>query len=188
MTPDPASLDLMHDIVMPPPASWWPPAPGWLWLSGVACALVLVAVVRGFIRWQRNRYRREALAELARLESAAADAAQQGRALAGLAELLKRTALTAYSREEVAALTGVAWFAFLDRTGGTHFGNGLGPALERSIYQPPTAPWDAAALRELAGETRAWIRRHAPLPDPGSSATVSEGAPSPGRTGRRRAA
>lgn len=188
MSPDPTSLERLHDIVTPTPVPWWPPAPGWLWLLGVVSVLAFVALVRGLVRWQQNRYRREALAELKGLESAMADASRQRRMLTELAALLKRTALTAYGREQVATLTGPAWFAFLDRTGGTRFGSGLGAALEQSIYHGTDAPWDTARARELIGEIQAWIRHHRAPQDRESDSTTGRAAAAPVAAARRNAA
>ena len=73
MNPGPTSLERLLDIIAPPPAPWWPPPPGWYWVLGFLLFLVLVLVFRFFRLWQQNRYRREALAELARHEAALAD-------------------------------------------------------------------------------------------------------------------
>src|SRR6187549_271512 len=101
MNPDPTSLDRLHDIVAPPPVPWWPPAPGWYWILGFVLVLLLVLVLRGILRWQHNRYRREALAELDRQEAALAAPEQRAVALASIAGLLKRAALSAWPRTEV---------------------------------------------------------------------------------------
>lgn len=164
MSADTASLARLHDIVVPDPVPWWPPAPGWLWLLGLALVLALAVLLAGFVRWQKRRYRREALADLARLELAA-PRRPPGATLAALAELLKRSALTAYPRRDVAALTGPAWFAFLDRTGGTRFADGLGEALERANYLDRDPARDDGQIRELIREVGTWIRRHEPLPE-----------------------
>jgi hypothetical protein len=166
MTPDPISLERLHDIVVPPPVPWWPPAPGWLWLLGFCAAAGLVLLGRGIIRWQRNRYRRDALAELARLEADAGDPANHNAVLAGMSAILKRTAITAYGRERVAALTGPPWFALLDAAGRTRFGEGSGTVLEDAVYEPESHRPDARQLAELAAEVRTWIRTHGPLPGP----------------------
>lgn len=182
MTPDPASLDRLHDIVVPPPVPWWPPAPGWLWLLSVVALMGLVLLLHAARHWQRNRYRREALAELAQIV-----AANHSDTAARMAALLKRTALTAYSRPAVAALTGSDWFAFLDRSGGTHFSAGLGAALECANYGIGGATLDAPGTRALANEIRAWIRHHTlalstdeaagtPAPTAGSAHTAAPAA------------
>lgn len=149
---DPGSLERLHDIIVPPPTPWWPPAPGWLWLLAIFALLALVLAIRGFIRWQKNRYRREALTELKRL-LAQDDSSTR---LAGMSQLLKRTAVTAFPRAEVAGLTGPEWFTFLDRTGGTQFSGGLGAGLEQSVYLGSQEAADPA----LATEVRRWIKRH----------------------------
>ena len=63
MNPGPTSLDRLHDVIAPPPVPWWPPAPGWYYLFAFVLVLLVVLTIRGIIRWQHNRYRREALAE-----------------------------------------------------------------------------------------------------------------------------
>lgn len=177
MNADPASLERLHDIVAPPPAPWWPPAPGWLWLLAILGVLVALALLRGLIHWQRNRYRREALAELRHLEHSAGEGNTEALLLA-LSTLLKRVALTAYDRERVAGLTGTAWFAFLDRTGGTTFGEGLGQALASANYRECDAGWDANTTRALIAEVRTWIRCHTPVEANAGAAPTDAAGPS----------
>lgn len=162
MNSDPASLDRLHDIVAPPSAPLWPPAPGWYYVLGLLAVLGLVLLGRGFIRWQRNRYRREALAEWAKLELVLHDPARRVAVLGCLGALLKRTALTAYSRAEVAALSGPDWFAFLDRTGRTTvFSAGVGGQLAAAAYDPPSvASVDERNARHIATGVRDWIKHH----------------------------
>ncbi|TGD73461.1 DUF4381 domain-containing protein [Mangrovimicrobium sediminis] len=161
MTPDTGSLDRLHDLVPPPTTPWWPPAPGWMWLAAILGVLLAYLLLRGFLHWQSNRYRREALAALARLD------AGDDRAFAqGLASVLKRTALTAYPREQVAPLTGAAWFAFLDAAAGTRFAEGLGAQLEAAMHASSAASWDVPGREQVLHETRRWIREHRP-PLPG---------------------
>jgi hypothetical protein len=122
----------------------------------MASAIAVVVLARAFVRFQHNRYRREALAMLARL---APPGAATETLPAAMAEVLRRCALTAFPRERVAALTGPEWFNFLDATGGTRFAAGLGEALEASIYRGE--PLAADCIRELGTEIETWVRRHA---------------------------
>lgn len=185
MNTDPTSLDRLHDLVLPAPTPWWPPAPGWLWLAGLMALVVLAMLLRGIIRRQRQRYRREALAKLARLQSLAT-AGELPAVLPALAELLKRTALTAYHREQVAALCGPAWFGFLDRNAGTDFSSGLGAAWESAIYRDDAAGWDEEQWQKLVSEIRHWIKRHADLPvlDPADTQPTSAGPGNPAIEGK----
>ena len=149
----PQLLALMNDIARPGPVPWTPQTVGWvvvaLWLAAV---LVLVAV-SGIRRWRANRYRRDALAALsaiaARADREPALAAQQ------LATLLKRTALVAYPRAEVASLYGAAWAAFLCRSAGND------PVVEGSAEELAAAAYradvDGAAL---VASARRWIEVH----------------------------
>jgi hypothetical protein len=129
---------------------------------GLLLFLGIAFAIHALLQWQRNRYRREALAELSRQESALFDAAQRAKALASLAELLKRVALTAWPRSEVASITGDAWSNFLDRTGGTTaFSRSLGSILERASYDPRTAATlDERVLHDLVGMVRHWLIHH----------------------------
>lgn len=162
MNTNAVSLDRLHDIIVPAPVPWWPPAPGWYWVLGFVLVMALVLALRAFIHWQRNRYRREALAELAQLEHQWKASGERAPVLLGLSELLKRTALTAFSREQIAALTGAKWFAFLDRTGPrATFGDGLGAALENAIYDPRVADaFGMVNFQELVSAVRNWIKNH----------------------------
>ncbi len=79
-----------------------------------------------------------------------------------LAEILRRTALVAFPRADVAALHGERWLDFLDRTyGGCGFRNGPGRAVATAPYARFVGPPD---LAPLAFE---WVRGHR---RPGSAA------------------
>lgn len=150
---DPASLQNLHDIVLPAPPGWWPPAPGWYVLAVLLLAFALWWGRRAWQRWRADRYRREALKAFRALQ------ADPGR-LAALPGLLKRTALAAWGREAVAALSGEAWHRFLDCSAGTdRFCAGAGALLDRLAYggEPLSGP-EARLLLEAAA---LWLRGHA---------------------------
>ena len=162
MNTDATSLDRLHDIIMPAPVPWWPLAPGWYWVLGLLVVMLLAALITGLIRWQHNRYRREALAELVCQEVALQNADLRSPALLSLAELLKRTAVTAFPREDVATLTGPKWFEFLDYTArGSRFHDALGAMLENAIYDPRTVDTlDPQRLHSVVEAIRHWIKFH----------------------------
>jgi hypothetical protein len=140
---DPADLSNLRDIVVPPAVSWWPPAPGW-WVVGAVCLVATgLAIAVAARHRRRNAYRREALREL---ESADAR---------DISAILKRAALAAFPRGQVASLSGPAWLTFLDRTGGTRFAT---TALASMTY-------GSAGDRDvIAAEARRWIARHRVIP------------------------
>lgn len=152
---DPGSLERLHDIVTSPPVPFLPPAPGWYVLGLAAVMGLALLVAHAIRRWRADAYRRAAMAELAACTTPA-------ERLAAMPSLLKRVALTAFGREEVAALSGQAWLAWLDRTGGTKgFSQGDGRVLGQLVYDP--AAWTRLSANEIeaaVGAGKAWIRGH----------------------------
>lgn len=109
---DSLPIDLpLKDIHVPPPVGWWPPAPGW-WFLPLLTAAVGYAVFRLWQRRKRPNIRKLGLRELARLESDSSLAPIQK--VQQISILLRRIALSVYSREQVAGLSGREWLAWLD--------------------------------------------------------------------------
>ena len=98
------------EVVPPPDISWWPQTAGWWWLVTLLAGFALYRGWKLLRRWYRNRYRREAAR---RLQGLARSGSSDN--LAGeINRLLKLTALVAYSREQVARLSGEEWVDFLN--------------------------------------------------------------------------
>jgi Domain of unknown function (DUF4381) len=119
-----------------------------------------------WVRWRRQAYRRAGLREL-RVIAARLDAApERAAALVALVALLKRVALVAYAREQVAALSGDAWLTFLDRTGGTaRFARGPGAVLAAVSSRPGLGTaLDTAQVEALVAWSPARSRRGHPTP------------------------
>ena len=116
---DPAkmkSIADLKDIPAPPPVSWMPQTAGWWVTGGIILASALVFAFLRWRKWRRDRYRREAQAELASIEHAIADPVARADALIALPALVKRTVLAWAPREEVGPMSGDAWLRYLDRT------------------------------------------------------------------------
>ncbi|HSD37998.1 MAG TPA: DUF4381 domain-containing protein [Rhodocyclaceae bacterium] len=159
MNPNAALADL-RDIHLPPPVSWWPPAPGW-WLL---VSLVLLVIAGVFI-WRRlrarNRWRQYALSELAKLRAQhAAQTLTSTRLIGDLSVLLRRVAISRFPREEVAALSGEAWLAFLDRMLGdaAEFRSPAGQLLSVGPYVRESSI-DTQALGTLLDLCERWLRK-----------------------------
>ena len=150
--PGPAELDL-RDIHLPADPAFWPPAPGWWLASGLILFLLILLMAQGLKVWRRQRRRQRLLKELQTLSALGAGPELAAR----VSELLKRVALSGFERQEVAGLSGEAWLAFLDRTGGDgRFSRGLGRVLADGPYLAKTQ-FDAKGLVALAGD---WMRRN----------------------------
>jgi hypothetical protein len=152
-----ATLQQLADIIEPAAPPWWPPAVGWQLLGALALLIALALSIRAVRRYRRSAYRRAALAELAALP-APADAA----CITPLLTLLRRVALIAYPRHQIAPLQGDAWLAFLEHTGQLPIPAGCHALLLCAAYQSPrqlerTAANDIAALSRFVAN---WIRHH----------------------------
>ena len=154
-------LEQLRDIHVPPPVSWWPPAPGY-WL--VALLMILGVVL---LAWQVRRYRlRRAVArEFERLFTAY----QQHHDARLLAQqtsvLLRRAAVTQRPRQEAAGVTGDAWLALLHNMVAAkahQFSAPVAAALTHGIYR---ADGDLP-IEQFIQECRQWIRS---LPPAGRS-------------------
>jgi len=162
MTPDPYSLDKLHDIVQPVAVSWWPPAAG-LWILLALLLVWCVAIgVRFTIRYSRNTYRREALVLLRDIEPRLQPAETRNSALGELATLLKRVALNAYSRNKVAQLSGKRWLAFLDHSGNTdQFSRGAAAVIAEVTWQPQAGSnLSDQELKQISDAAHHWISQH----------------------------
>lgn len=152
-----SELAQLRDIHLPSPVTWWPPAPGWWALAAVVLALLIAALLHWRRRRQRRRYRRLALGEARALYAQWQRHGDGQRYQQAVNRLLKQTALAAYPQQQVAALNGADWLAFLDaqlrrpcftEPGLREFGALYGPQ--------PQAP----APERLHEAAQLWIRSH----------------------------
>jgi hypothetical protein len=155
--PDPVAG--LIDIPLPQPVSLWPTT----LLSRIAIVVLVAAAITTllwFIHHRRvNRYRREALSELDRIDRTFATHRAPKELATQLSMLVRRTALAVFPREQIAPLSGAAWLAFLDKTySKPEFSQGIGRLLVNSPYDLDE-PTDRQ-LASLLDLTRHWIRGH----------------------------
>jgi len=144
-----APLDKLHDFYQPPPPSWRPQTIGWYVVFTIIAMLLLWLAFHLYRYWRANRYRREALRELEHV-----DATQ-------LSALLKRTALSAWPREEVASLSGAPWLQFLNTaTRKPLFESAPENLIEKlALFAATLSSEDESSLRRAADT---WIKQHKP--------------------------
>lgn len=142
-----APLDKLHDFYQPPPPAWTPQTIGWYVVFATIALLAMWMAIHSLRKWLANRYRREALRELALLQPEE------------FSTLLKRTALSAWPREKVASLSGEAWLNFLNESAKNNsFQQAPGNRIEEIALRSQTlSSEDEQTLRKV---TAAWIRRH----------------------------
>ena len=147
-------VDMLDQLIRPEepvPVSMRPETWGWAALA----VLLILLLGWGIWVWRRrhraNAYRREA--EQA-IERAGGDPAE-------IALILRQTALAAYPRTEVAALSGEDWLAFLDATSETTlFSKGVGRCVAGAPYRP------SEPVPDLAPIAIQWVRTHQPHRSP----------------------
>lgn len=150
MNSEQGRLTDLHDIVLPDPVGFWPPDTGGLLvLGGILICIGLIGLHR-YLRRRRDRYRR---AGILVLEGAAT--------VRDVSVVLKRVALAAYPRDQVASLYGNEWVAFLN-------GTCSGTVFDSSTFASPADPPSA----ELLQSARCWIKSHDVK---AASETASEG-------------
>ena len=122
-------------------------------LGGLLLALALLLAWRIQRSRRRNRYRREALASLQAIEANS----RQNPAATGaqIALLLKRTALAAYPRRQVASLHGSQWARFLCQSVNQD------PEIEAVAEQLASAAYrQEIQAVSLIAPARRWIKGH----------------------------
>jgi len=150
----------IDEIILPEAIAYYPSAPGWQVLGLVVGILIVFQLTRSVRRWWRNRYRREALKQLAFIERQADKRLHD--VVAVLPYYLKVTALKAYPRQDVASLSGKTWLSFLDANySGPSFCGGIGKKLLNVAYLP-REQWqlDEQQINELIKMSRHWIAKH----------------------------
>lgn len=158
-----ASLDNLHDIISPPALPLYPPAPGWFVVGFLLVCAIFWFAGKWYVKRKKNAYRRDALLELNHLEQALKNGGSLPETLLKLPELLKRTALSAYGREEVASLTSMSWLTFLEsRCPETRFTNRYGELMIAVSYKRPEtiAPVSKRDIKAVLALTRKWIIKH----------------------------
>lgn len=144
----PELFDQLAPIAPPPEVSMLPQTPAWAALALLLLGALAFALWTARKRHAANAYRRAGLAALA----------EAGQDPAAIATVLRRTALAAYPRAEVAGLDGAEWLAFLDRTAPSA---GFGETRNaRMLLTGPYARQPLPPAPELARLAKHWIESH----------------------------
>lgn len=152
-------MDRMVGLVIPEPVSYAPQTPGWAIVAVFAVAVVAIFVLHAARVYRSNAYRRSALRELAAAE-ARWRAGELG--VAGdIAEIVRRSALSAYRRRDVAGLFGASWAEFLAAGVGPAHGDADVTAgfalLAGAAYRPHVGD---DQLRLMLDAARHWVGSH----------------------------
>jgi len=158
MNSDSSSLNNLRDIAVPPPVSWWPLAPGWWFIIVLIISVLSYIAYRAWCNWCASAYRRAALCEL-----------NAATTIADVSNILKRTALVAFPRGEVASLSGKQWCTWLQRTGTMSLPAAVLIAFTKDVFSNQ----QTQALPEVIDFAEAWIRSHEPTTEKVTSSAFS---------------
>lgn len=146
------ALGDFNEVVSPPAIDWLPQTLGWY---VVAAILLIWLSRRAWYRlqhWYRNRYRAEARQKLGQLSHSDALVTEVNR-------LLKLTALAAFTRQQVASLSGQHWTSFLNgQCEQAPFDETLCQLLASGVYEGQAV--DAAAAKRLLQASLNWVEHH----------------------------
>jgi hypothetical protein len=147
----------LRDIHLPQPVSWWPLAPGWWLLTGLLLILIILGV------YVHKRLKQQAAIKVANKLLLAINQQNQDplQTLVALSALLRRVAISTAPRTDVAALSGSAWLAYLDKPfPDTPFSLGVGRCLANAQYRQ-TLPADTD-IDELFKLCSRWLQLQKP--------------------------
>ena len=100
----------LRELPRPEAISWMPQTYGWGLVALVLVLGLTWMALRGYRAWQHQAYRRVAETDLSEI-------ARDNARLVHLPALLRRTALAAFPRQEVANLHGSEWVDWLNQQG-----------------------------------------------------------------------
>ncbi len=134
---DPAEIPL-RDLHLPAEIGWWPLAPGWWLLLGLAGIGVLLLTVFALKARAGNAARRTALRVLDEYAGDYRRHRNPAVLATQVSALLRRVMLAYAPRSEVAGLTGKDWLEWLDRDlDDAAFAGGVGRLLLELPYRNP---------------------------------------------------
>lgn len=147
----------LKELPYPDSVSLLPQTPGWIIVAIVVLLVALWLVWRIRRYRSRNAYRREAMQRLAAISKGAASPAE-------LPFLLRKAALMAFPRTDVAGLRGSARCEWLNRVAGRElFTSADTELLDQLAYLPADRLADlqqSDSLQRLVAQTRLWMQVH----------------------------
>ena len=148
-----ASLNNLHDIVLPEAVGFFPLAPGWYILLLLFLTLLFHFALKHYRIYKKEQYRREAFESLAELQ-------QKNREnTLALLSLAKRVGLSAYGRESIAILNGEDWWDFIEEHSKAKVDSALRKEIQILLYQD-AATFNESTFDAVLGFVTEWISTH----------------------------
>jgi len=148
-----ASLDNLHDIIVPDAVGFFPPAPGWYVVALLFLALLFHFMVQSYKEYKKSLYKREALKEL---ETYKKNSKEDVIALLSLA---KRVGLAAFGRHKIAILSDDSWWNFMEQHSKAKVDAQEREALSKLLYDA-SYTMDNALYENTKAFVTLWIKTH----------------------------
>ncbi|GEM79029.1 DUF4381 domain-containing protein [Vibrio superstes] len=145
------------DPIAPEAISWLPQTSAWKLLLLIVCFFCSVALWKSWIHYRNNKYRRDALKAIARVEQS-----DVIRATKTLNSILRQVVFTHYAGLSSANVMGASWLEFLDsKSQQTRFTSELGNKWIKTLYEPmDRCQWSKQEFMALYQEVRTWLETH----------------------------
>jgi hypothetical protein len=143
-----ASLDNLHDIIVPEGVGFFPLSSGWIIVLLLMLTLMFHFGVQAYKRYQHTRYKRDAL-----------EALENESDLLQLLSLAKRVGIAAYGREKIAVLWGDTWWDFMAFHSNVKVDKTLRSEITKDLYNEHYS-MDAKMLEKVKAFVRVWIKTH----------------------------
>jgi len=150
-------LEKLIETQTPESINWLPQTLGWKILALVALLLLIRKVHHVYRDYQRNAYRREALAWLFQCQQT-----NEPELYKQLPTLLRKTALNAFKRSDISQLSGEQWEHWLDQQcQQTSFVTTCPNALHQLAYMPINpSTFEPERYQDLLTQVTLWIKHH----------------------------
>lgn len=148
-----ASLDNLHDIIVPDAVGLFPLAQGWYMVALLGLALLFHVAVRRYAQYKKRLYKREALREISTYSS------KNKETVLALLALAKRVGIAAYGREKIAPLSGESWWDFMENHSRVKIRRELRDTIATLLYDD-SAKSSVSDFNAIKSLTTLWIKTH----------------------------
>ncbi len=148
-----ASLDNLHDIMVPDAIGFFPLAPGWYILFLLLLTLLFHFGYQHYKAYKREQYRRDAKEELEALNN------KNRENIIALLELAKRVGISAYGREVIVPLHGDEWWDFMEEHSKASVSPELRVSIKKLLYKEGVA-FDENVFDAVFLMLSQWVKTH----------------------------
>lgn len=148
-----ASLDNLHDIIVPEAVGFFPPAPGWYIVALLFLALLFHFSVQRYKQYKKSQYKREALKELLTYKQRSKED------VIALLSLAKRVGLAAFERSIIAKLSDDSWWDFMEQHSKVKVDAQLRVTLSKLLYDASYSMNDPL-YEQTSALVTVWIKTH----------------------------